>query len=496
MASIDRRKFLLTAAGGLGGLGLASCVDTAAPLTGIGAEILAEVDANGIHLRQNIYCMKDTHPDLVAYRKGVAVMKTRPASDPTSWEAQRAIHWTTAPILPIVNECQHGTLFFFSWHRMYLYWFERIVRAAAGAPSFALPYWGYTPTGQRDLPAPFRIPADPALNPLYTASRNAAVNAGTPLTASAVDPAAALALIPFTNFQSSLEGTPHGQVHVAVGGWMGSVPTAALDPIFYLHHAQIDRLWEVWLAMGGGRANPTTPPWTTDIFEFYDENGNVVQMTGADIVSTVRQLCYRYISCSPVAVDAAEPVDAVDAQTAAIAEPISRRPGRVAAEPLADAQVGVRLGALPLSVRVPLSRGAGVALRDLEAGRGGGNDVFARLDGLVLLQEPRVFYEVYANLPHAPEQATYRSPFYVGSLDFFGVPVQGAGHAGHVPDHAGHGRRLSLLRVYAYLRSRGLWRDGDVTLTFIPRGYTEGAEPTRLLSGDQAYIGRIAVAIQ
>jgi tyrosinase len=28
-----------------------------------------------------------------------------------------------------------------------------------------------------------------------------------------------------------------------VGGDMASVPSAAYDPIFYLHHANIDRLW-------------------------------------------------------------------------------------------------------------------------------------------------------------------------------------------------------------------------------------------------------------
>jgi hypothetical protein len=38
--------------------------------------------------------------------------------------------------------------------------------------------------------------------------------------------------------------------------------TAAQDPIFWLHHANIDRLWERWLQLGGGRANPVNfSPW-------------------------------------------------------------------------------------------------------------------------------------------------------------------------------------------------------------------------------------------
>ena len=49
-------------------------------------------------------------------------------------------------------------------------------------------------------------------------------------------------------------------VHVLVGGsdpnsnlpgLMSDPDTAGLDPIFWLHHANIDRLWEVW------RQNPT-----------------------------------------------------------------------------------------------------------------------------------------------------------------------------------------------------------------------------------------------
>ena len=44
-----------------------------------------------------------------------------------------------------------------------------------------------------------------------------------------------------------LESVPHNQVHGYVGGFMGSFDTAGLDPIFWLHHANIDRIWQIWL---------------------------------------------------------------------------------------------------------------------------------------------------------------------------------------------------------------------------------------------------------
>ena len=42
---------------------------------------------------------------------------------------------------------------------------------------------------------------------------------------------------------------------------MSMPATAALDPIFWLHHCNIDRLWEVWRGMSG-HENPTTDNWT------------------------------------------------------------------------------------------------------------------------------------------------------------------------------------------------------------------------------------------
>ena len=54
-------------------------------------------------------------------------------------------------------------------------------------------------------------------------------------------------------FEQVIEGNPHGHVHDMVGGDMGEVPTAAADPIFWVHHCHIDRLWAAWINAGAGR---------------------------------------------------------------------------------------------------------------------------------------------------------------------------------------------------------------------------------------------------
>src|SRR5580698_5847752 len=90
----------------------------------------------------------------------------------TSYRFQANIHGTyDSPTSPreasAWDQCEHGSYFFFSWHRMYLYFFERILRAASGDPNLALPYWNWSDSSQRALPQPFWKPT--TNNPLYIA---------------------------------------------------------------------------------------------------------------------------------------------------------------------------------------------------------------------------------------------------------------------------------------------------------------------------------------
>ena len=49
----------------------------------------------------------------------------------------------------------------------------------------------------------------------------------------------------FLPFQGEID-SPHGGVHVRVGGDMGAFDYAGYDPIFWMHHANIDRHWARW----------------------------------------------------------------------------------------------------------------------------------------------------------------------------------------------------------------------------------------------------------
>jgi len=122
---------------------------------------------------------------------------------------------------------------FLAWHRRYLLELEQ--RLQQVDPTVSIPYWNWMKN--RAIPAPLRkasllqswsVTRQWDASQLPTATDLQAVNAQTK----------------FTAFQRRLEQV-HGYVHEAVGGTMGAASSPA-DPLFFLHHANIDRLWSLW----------------------------------------------------------------------------------------------------------------------------------------------------------------------------------------------------------------------------------------------------------
>jgi hypothetical protein len=237
---------------------------------------------------------------VLAYARAVAVMRERGPEDPTSWIAQATLH----------RERPRGTWLFLPWLRMHLWFLERIMRAVVveggGPADWALPVWRYA-DGDATLPADFRAPAlpDGAANPLHRpdAQRAPGMNAGAPLPAAVTSPARALAA---RTFSPGFGGVPAGpgaggepappgllelQPHDSVTAALGS--DAALDPVFPLHLAQVDRLWEAWLRHGGGRGNPVQFDWTDQAFTFVDADGRARDLTCGQVGDLVN-LDYAY----------------------------------------------------------------------------------------------------------------------------------------------------------------------------------------------------------
>ena len=67
---------------------------------------------------------------------------------------------------------------------------------------------------------------------------------------------------------------------------MASFDGAGNDPMFQSHHGQIDRIWEIWLSLGEGRANPTDPDWVDHSFWFYGPQGKRETVRVGDLLDT------------------------------------------------------------------------------------------------------------------------------------------------------------------------------------------------------------------
>ena len=158
---------------------------------------------------------------------------------------------------------EHGNVGFLPWHRAYLLDLERELQAID--PSVTLPYWRF------DRPAPnvftrqfMGVPNAAgrlqftAGHPFNTWRTDGALGISrTPLFAPGAAPARLLTeeqtiglggpapTASYANFDR-MEMNPHGSAHMSFGGFIRAIHTAARDPLFFMLHANVDRLWAKW----------------------------------------------------------------------------------------------------------------------------------------------------------------------------------------------------------------------------------------------------------
>lgn len=140
---------------------------------------------------------------------------------------------------------------FLAWHREYLARIE--ARLIAINPLVTIPYWDWV-TDRTAIPAALTDPADIAE---WGITRGPPFNGNSLASASKLN--ALLAGPNFNTFQTTLEIAPgfHNQLHQLVGGTMMTSASPA-DPLFWLHHAFIDKIWADWQLLHPG-VNPSNP---------------------------------------------------------------------------------------------------------------------------------------------------------------------------------------------------------------------------------------------
>jgi len=253
-------------------------------------------------IRQRKAASTLSSPEIQKLRDAYKAMRDLSASDPSDprgFTHQANVHcWNCGGIGSAIQV--HGSWQFFAWHRAYLYFHERILGKLIGDMSFRLPYWDWNVPDHRKLPPAYATPGD-ASNPLWNPTRDMDANDQVPEEDVGADVMeAALTASDFADFGGSAgsmgipEGAPHGSVHVDVGGDMGAFGTAARDPIFYAHHANIDKLWSDWNLGSSTHDNPTSTAFLDLRFNFYDENKAWRSIRARNLLDHERKLRYEY----------------------------------------------------------------------------------------------------------------------------------------------------------------------------------------------------------
>ena len=298
-----------------------------------------------VRVRKDIWDLGDEanpwrDPAILAYARAVAAMQKVDTTDPrngASWVNQAAIHERRAASVPgrLENQCQHAELVLpavapdvplpLRADRPLAH--ARRDRRDVGAAVLELHAGRRAPRAAAGVSPAKKLP-DGKPNPLFVAQRSTSfpnINGGEPLPVARRDDArrARRARVHAhdvpgatggfggskTGFSHSgaglagpLEITPHGSVHVLVGGdtgYMSSFGTAALDPIFWLHHCNLDRLWERWLRAPRGRPSAGQEPdrprlAATASSSSSTRSGNRVKLAVKDVLDIEGQLSYTY----------------------------------------------------------------------------------------------------------------------------------------------------------------------------------------------------------
>jgi tyrosinase len=440
---------------------------------------------------------------LASYAKGVEAMLKLPADHPQNWFRNAFIH---------LLDCPHGNWWFYVWHRGYLGYLERTIRALSGDNSFAIPYWDWTelkqiPDGMFDGAL---TPTDKAFEPytgnlaLFTSflklpltgywnslssaqhaqldvrgykafddlwndvtglNPSPLVNAGISgneafaITCGArylsrdnpkLDDKTAYNVSPFViysgllptdfynaenylSFTSSktpshntqptkatkfsvLEGLPHNKVHNYIGGVGPLDPgpygnmtnfLSSVDPIFFLHHSNMDRLWDVWTRKQQ-RLNLPYLPTGQDLknlseepFLFYaDGKGNYVGPSKAGEYLSTDVFDYDY-----------EP----GFGESVVQPPSNEIPVKKSAPPVKGVVKG-NVGSVVLSLAAVQRHLTDPFPRPLVV-----EITLPRPGGISTRRE----FDVLVNAPPGVTQVSVDSPYYAGTIAFFGSMMPG-----------------------------------------------------------------------
>ncbi|GJN01712.1 hypothetical protein PR202_ga18995 [Eleusine coracana subsp. coracana] len=145
----------------------------------------------------------------------------------------------------------------------------------------------------------------------------------------------------------NLENVPHGTIHFWTGDPrqpngedMGNFYSAARDPVFFAHHANVDLMWHLWRTRlhndnNNNTSFTTDADWLDAAFLFYDEDARLVRCRVRDALDTAalryayQDVALPWLNAKPVAVAKEESTSGAAAARAITATTATALPARL-----------------------------------------------------------------------------------------------------------------------------------------------------------------------
>ncbi|XP_065021359.1 polyphenol oxidase, chloroplastic-like [Musa acuminata AAA Group] len=286
--------------------------------------------ATPLRVRRPAHLVKDDQEYLDKYKEAVRRMKNLPADHPWNYYQQANVHCQYCNYAYYQQNTDdvpvqvHFSWIFLPWHRYYLHFYERILGKLIDDDTFTIPFWNWDTKDGMTFPAIFHEESSPLsdtkrdqrhvkdgkiVDLKYAYTENPASNSeiirenlcfiqktfkhslslaelfmGDPVRAGEKE---------IQQANGQLEAI-HNAVHMWVGepcGYkenMGDFSTAARDSVFFSHHSNVDRLWEIYRNLRGNRIEFEDNDWLDSTFLFYDENEKLVKVKMGDCLNPTK----------------------------------------------------------------------------------------------------------------------------------------------------------------------------------------------------------------
>ena len=347
--------------------------------------------------------------DIAVYREAVRLMKERSAAnddDKRGWTFQAAIHGTAGVDF---NMCKHSSEHFFSWHRAYLFAFEKICQELTGNKKFGLPYWNWN--------------QDKVIHPDYLDTSSVLFSPRTRTDVSGVQAVSTPLLDPifndtnFYSFNDMIEGTPHNTIHNFVGDIFGGFGSAS-DPLFWNHHCMVDYCWHKW-NVELGNDNTNDAGWIGATWaDFIDADGGPLTISNG-VTTLMTLLSYQYES-SRIGSHPATTIMRSRADYKKVEARLKRG---------ADYQFAIRervsvIDSARISIARPFSKqieAAPSTFQRIIESDSAHERIFAHIQYASLPPTSDFFVRVFINLPEANATTPITDPHFAGTFAFFGT---------------------------------------------------------------------------